>query len=388
MKISSVRVIPLGYMKDFPPIPRSFAIIRVETDSGIVGYGEASSSYGHSYPLVVKEIVEGVLSKVLIGKDPLDIATLTVEMQKYAWPYLGWGGVANAAIGAVEISLWDIRGKAEQLPICELLGKKVDHVSLYGTGTTYFEKPPEWHAEFMDRALERGFKAVKARVGHQPEWDLSLVRTLRNHIGSDINLMVDAYMTYSQAMAVAMIDAFEPYGIYFMEEPIALFRLDNLAELRQATETRIAIGERIFSKHRFEEIIKMKAADVIQPDVTIVGGIAAYQEVCALARKHAVELSPHIGGLSAIGIAANLHAACAHDNISFFEYDLGPYQPLRDVLIRDPLFSLERIESGFLQLPEGPGLGIDVDESKFEQYPYEPGLVYPDVYPDYGFNLN
>jgi L-alanine-DL-glutamate epimerase-like enolase superfamily enzyme len=388
MKISSVRVIPLGYMKDFPPIPRSFALTRVETDAGIVGYGEASSSYGHSYPFVVKEIVEGVLTRALLGRDPLEVASLTVEMQKYAWPYLGWDGVANAAIGALEVALWDICGKAEGVPVCDLLGRKADQVSLYGTGTTYFEMTPEWHAEFMDRALERGFGAVKARVGHDPDWDVSLVRTLRAHIGKDVRLMVDAYMTYGHDTASSMIRAFEPYDIYFVEEPIGLFALDNLARLAQETETKIAVGERIFSKYRFEEILQRKAADVVQPDATIVGGILAFQEVCELARKHNAEISPHIGGLTAVGIAANLHAACAQDGVTFFEYDLGPYQPLRDDLVRDPVFSLDRIGSGILRLPEGVGLGIDVDESKFEQYVYQPGDVYPDVYPHYGFNLN
>lgn len=388
MKISDVRVIPLGYQKDFPPIPRSFALIRVETDTGMLGYGEASSSYGHSYPLVVKEIVEGVLSRALLGKDPLDIQTRTVEMQKYAWPYLGWDGVANAAIGAVEIALWDIRGKVEALPVCALLGQQCDQVRLYGTGTTYFEMAPQWHAEFMNPALAHGFGAVKARVGHQPEWDLSLVRALREHVGADIDLMVDAYMTYSQAMAVEMVQAFEPYDIYFVEEPVALFGLEQLANLVGCTDTRVAVGERIFSKYRFEEIIKRRAADVVQPDVTIVGGMAAFLDVCRLACEHDLEVSPHLGGLTAVGIAANLHAACAHGNISYFEYDLGPYQPLRDELIREPIFALDRIELGVLRVPEGPGLGIDLDESQFEPFAYRPGDVYPDVYPSYGFNLN
>jgi L-alanine-DL-glutamate epimerase-like enolase superfamily enzyme len=371
-------------MKDFPRIPRSFALLRLETDGGVVGYGETSSSYGHSYPNVVREIVEGILAKALIGRDPTDIAGLVKGMRRYVWPYLGWEGVGNSAIGAAEIALYDILGKVEGRPLYQLLGATRDRIPLYGTGTTFFEQPPEWHAAFFDGALEHGFTAVKARVGRDRDWDLDLVRTVRHHIGPDVKLMVDAYMTYGRDTALAMAEEFEQYDIHFLEEPVSQYRLDVLQELRADCRIPIAVGERVFSPFGFERIIAHQAADILQPDVTIVGGVESFAVVCELARESGVRVCPHIGGLTAVGIAAGLHTALAHGNCEMLEFDLGPYQPLRDDMIAQRVFALTAIEDGELKAPDGPGLGIEVNEEKFATYAYQPGAVYPDVYPHYG----
>lgn len=388
MKITEISVIPLGYLKDFPRIPRSFAIVRVRTDEGVVGYGEASSSYGHSYPDVIKTIIDSVLSRILIGEDPREIDALLLKMQKYTWPYLGWNGVANSAIGAIEIALWDILGKVAGKPIYQLLNATRKSILLYGTGTTYFEMTPAWHAAFMDRAMRQDFQAIKVRVANNATWDVDVVRTVREHIGPDIKLMVDAYMSYSMDQALNMIERFREYDIYFMEEPISFFRLEEMAMVTEKSLVPIAIGERIFSVFGFEEIVKWKAASILQPDATIVGGIKAFNEVCELAKANGLEVCPHIGGLTAIGIAANLHASVSNDNCTFVEYDLGPYQPLRDDLIQEPIFAIESVSGGKLCVPEGPGLGINVDEEKFLKYQYKAGAVYPDVYPHYGFSFS
>ncbi|MDA8037598.1 MAG: mandelate racemase/muconate lactonizing enzyme family protein [Actinomycetota bacterium] len=384
MKIASVRVIPLGHMKDEPAIPRSFALVRIESDEGIVGWGEASSAYGHSYPLVVKEVVEGVLARALVGKEVFAIEHRLFDMRRYATQFLGSSGVVSQAIGGVEIALWDILGKACGLPLFQLLGGRRSEVRLYGTGTTYFEMEPTWHAEYFAKCLAHGFRGVKVRVGKAPDWDLSLVSTVRDFIGDDVALYVDAFMSYSPESALEMARRFSDYGVGFFEEPVRQEVLGNLTRLVERSPIPIAVGERLYSVREFEAVVRARAADVLQPDATIVGGLREALRVCDLGALGGYRVIPHIGGLSAVGIAANLHVACASDAVSELEYDIGPYQPLRDEILMEPVFSLESIDGGVLRPPESGGLGIEIDELRLEAFAYERGDVYPDIYPHYG----
>lgn len=384
MKINSVRVVPLGHMKDEPEIPRSFALVRVDCGDGMVGWGEASSAYGHSYPFVVKEIVEGVLARALIGKAALDIEERLFDMRRYATQFLGASGVVSQAIGGVEIALWDLLGKAGNLPLYRLLGGRRSEVRLYGTGTTYFEKDPDWHAKYFSNCIAHGFSGVKVRVGKSREWDLALVRAVRDFVGPDVEVYVDAFMSYSQRMALEMAREFHDLAVGFFEEPIRQEVLGGLTRLVEKSPVPIAVGERLYSAREFQAVIEARAADVLQPDATIVGGLREALRVCELGALSGCRVVPHIGGLSAVGIAANLHLACASDAVVELEYDIGPYQPLRDEILRDPLLSLDGIEGGVLPAPQGPGLGIDIDEEQLAKFAYVPGAVYPDIYPQYG----
>jgi len=384
MKIKTVQVIPLGHMKDQPAIPRSFALVRIESDEGVVGWGEASSAYGHSYPLVVKEVVEGVLARALIGKNVFDIEQRLFDMRRYATQFLGASGIISQAIGGVEIALWDILGKTAGLPLYQILGGRRSEVRLYGTGTTYFEMEPAWHAKYFENCLAHGFRGVKVRVGKSKEWDLSLVSTVREFIGDDVALYVDAFMSYSPQLALEMARKFADYGVGFFEEPIRQEVIGSLTKLVERSPIPIAVGERLYSAREFNAVMQAKAADVLQPDATIVGGIREAQRVCDLGGLNGFRVVPHIGGLTAVGIAANLHLACSSDAVSELEYDIGPYQPLRDEILSDPILSLDSIEGGVLRAPSGGGLGIDIDETKLAVFTYEPGDVYPDIYPHYG----
>jgi L-alanine-DL-glutamate epimerase-like enolase superfamily enzyme len=145
----------------------------------------------------------------------------------------------------------------------------------------------------------------------------------------------------------------------------------------------IAVGERVFTLYGFDLVVDYKAADILQPDVTICSGIMECLQVDALAKTNNMEVYPHIGGLTAIGIAANIHFA-AVVGTHMLEYDFSPYQPLRDELINYPIFSLENLVDGCIRVPDGPGLGIEVDEDTFEKFPFKEGKIYPDIYPQLG----
>jgi D-galactarolactone cycloisomerase len=224
---------------------------------------------------------------------------------------------------------------------------------------------------------------VKTRIGSGPAADLKQIAGVREHIGPSIELMVDAYWSYSLRSAILLAKRMEEYDVYFFEEPMPQYQLEGYERLCAESPVPIAVGERIYSLPGFELVIRHNAGDLLQPDATVAGGIFECVEIAALARASDRIVIPHIGGLTAVGLAANLHLAAVIDS-PMLEYDLGPYQPLRDELLLDPIFSIDRIRDGCLPVPEGPGLGIEIDEAAFDRFPYAPGDVYPDLFPQFG----
>ena len=381
MKIREVTTISLGYTKVDPEMHRSFALVRVVTDEGHIGYGEASSSYGHSYPTVVKAIVDDVLADLLIGKDPLAIRARLADMHLWLDGYLGWDGVSAQVIGAIEIALWDILGKDKGVSIATLLGAGIDSLPLYATGS--FERDLDWHETYFDETLATGIKGIKVRLGNDPLRDIQLIARTRDRIGDEVHLMADGYWTYSPDQAIRLARQMEEFNVSFYEEPIPQYMIEGLAAVRTASPVRIAVGERVFSLAGFRDVVHHRAADVLQPDPTLCGGILECLDVAALARAHDLAVVPHVGGLTAVGVAAGLHLAAAIEP-ELMEYDPDPYQPLRDELLVDPIFGMDRIVDGRLQVPPGPGLGIELNESILEAYPFTRGTLYQEIYPEHG----
>ncbi len=383
MKITEIDVIGLGYERKVSPMQRGFALVRVKTDTDIVGWGEASTSYGHIYPNVVRAIVDDAIGRAIIGKDPLNIRARLHDMKLYVHPWLGWDGISAQAIGAVETALWDILGKASQMSIAQLFGAQRETVPLYGTGTVKPGEDPRWHGEFFDKLLKNGFQGVKTRISSGIEGDLRQIAGVREYIGPDIKLMVDGYFCYTPSSAIKLAKLMAPYDPFFLEEPVPQHMLPGLEALCRQSPVPIAYGERTYSLSGFEILVNRRAADILQPDVTVCGGILECIEIDALAKAHNLRVFPHIGGLSAVGLAANLQLA-AIINCEMLEYDGSHFQPMRDELLCDPIFDWDHLENGCLRIPEGPGLGIEIDESVLEKYPFRKGRFYPDVFPQFG----
>ncbi|SFQ00110.1 galactonate dehydratase [Oscillibacter sp. PC13] len=390
MKIRDIKTYPLMYMKPSPKLPRTFILVKVETDEGIFGWGEASSAYGHSFPMVVKEIIDGTFKRILVGEDPLQIERLVTKMRTYIWGYLGSNGVSCQAISAVEIALWDILGKVAGLPVYKLLGADKDRVKVYATGAANFTVDYDWHMEFFERNLREGYTGVKVRVGKSKDWDEEFVRRVRELVGPDINVMIDAYMTYKPDTAIEMANRFAPYKPYFYEEPLSQYDLSSLERISRISPVPIALGERVCSLYAFKELVERKIGNIFQPDATIVGGIKECLAVCTMAEAFSIPCIPHIGGCAAVGYAANLHVALASRNVSMLELDGADYQPMRDEILVDPIFDATNggvLKDGTIHAPEKPGLGIDINEEAFEKFPYTRGITYNDVFPQYGAGI-
>ncbi len=378
MKIIDVSVRMLSHMKAQPPMRRTYAIVRVETDRGLVGWGEASTNYGHSYPTVIRAIVEDVLGRNLVGRDPADIGERTAEMHGLLDGYLGWSGVASQAIGAVEIALWDIAGKAAGKSIARLLGGEPAPLKLYATGTTMFDASPAWYADYFGPALERGITGLKARLGTEADAAVERAAALRAAVGPRIDLMVDAYWGFLPDDAAELAERLAPLRIAFFEEPAPQHHPD-FDGLQARFPMPIAVGERVYSPREFEDIAMKRSARVLEPDACICGGISAAMQVAAIARAHGLALVPHLGSPTAIGLAANLQWAAAA-RCELVEFDVYPDLPMRDAIVADPVFALDRVVDGHLAPPDRPGLGIEIDESALQRFPYEAGATYAEVF--------
>jgi L-alanine-DL-glutamate epimerase-like enolase superfamily enzyme len=381
-RITEIRAILLGYRKTDPPMQRGFALVRIETETGRVGFGEASSNWGHSYPTVIETIVDDVVAPNLTGRDAANVRGRLEQLHVLLDGYLGWDGVSAQVIGAVEIALWDLLGQDAGLPVSALLGGGRAELGLYGTGTTMFEETPEWHARYFDAALAKGVKGVKVRLGKDPAADLALVRTVRDHVGPDVLLMADAYWGYAPDEALDLALELAEYDVYFFEEPSPQYDLAGLQRLCERSPVRIAAGERIYSPSHYGTVAERRAAHVFEPDASICGGILACLEVVAIARAHGIRVVPHVGGPTPIGMAANLHWAAAA-GCPLIEYDIDPHQPIRDRLARGGALGFDTIERGMLGVPTGPGLGIEIDEEMFESFPYRSGETYAEVFPEH-----
>lgn len=381
MRITAVDPIELGYRKVDPSMARSFAVVRIETDAGLVGWGEASTNWGHSYPTVFSAAVRDACAGPLRGTDPTDVRGRLAQLHVLLDGYLGWEGLTSQVIGAIEIACWDIAGQALDTPVHRLLGAASRPLQLYGTGTTMFDEDASYHAHYFDQAIEHGFRGFKVRLGRQVADDVATVAAVRDHVGPDATIGVDSYWFHDARTALEVAEALGPFGVSFFEEPVPQMRVDELVWLAARSPIPIAVGERVYSPNQYDQLARVGAVNVFQPDASICGGILACMEIAEIAGRRGIAVYPHVGGPTIIGLAANLHWAVAAD-VPWCEYDIDPHQPLvTDV--GGPALGLADITGGVIAPPEGPGLGVSLPDDIAERFPYVPGDTYAEVFPDH-----
>jgi L-alanine-DL-glutamate epimerase-like enolase superfamily enzyme len=381
MKITAIDPLELGYRKVDPPMARSFAVVRIETDGGHVGWGEASTNWGHSYPTVFSAAVRDVCAGPLLGTDPTDVRGRVQQLHVLLDGYLGWEGLTSQVIGAIEIACWDLLGQVLEAPVHRLLGAHRRPLQLYGTGTTMFEEDASFHAHYFDDALGHGFRGFKVRLGRAVADDVATVAAVREHVGADALIGVDSYWFHDARTALELAEALRPLDVGFFEEPVPQMRGDDLAWLNARSPIPVAVGERVYSPMQFDHLGRTGGAGVFQPDASICGGILACMEIAASAARRGIAVYPHVGGPTVIGLAANLHWAVAAD-VPWMEYDIDPYQPLVTEVGAAPI-GLADIVDGELAPPDGPGLGVALPDDVAERFPYAPGDTYAEVFPEH-----
>lgn len=345
---------------------RTAMLVEVISDEGPSGFGEA---YGPA--AATRTIVEELYRPRLLGRDPLDTQVLWEELYNAFRDY-GRKGLPIAALSAVDIALWDLKGKALGLPISKLLGGPFrGEVEAYATGL-YRRHVPDQAAALAEEAkgyAAQGFSAMKLKVGFGLEEDLRNVRAVREAIGGEPRLMVDANHAYDATQAIRLGRLIEPYDIHWFEEPVVPEDLDGYLQVKQALKIPIAGGEAEYTRYGFRELITKRAVDIVQPDLCACGGFSEALKIWALASTWGVTYCPHVWG-SAVGLYASLQLAAAlppnplalSPTGLLFELDRTP-NPFREKLASTPLVR----KGPVIEVPRGPGLGLELDREMLKQ---------------------
>ena len=328
---------------------RNWLFVKVFTDAGIYGVGEASG-----WPRVVETAIKD-LSTILIGDNPFEIEKIWQKMLLAMMGHGMTGIVGGGAMTGIEMALWDIKGKALGVPVYELLGGKIrDRVRLYT------------HAHTADRARElvdRGYNALKTGGVSDP---LSKVAAMRRALGDEIDLMVDIHGPpwLTTKDAINMGQALEEYGLLFYEDPVAPEDIEAIARVSAAVNIPIAAGERLATIWGTKELIEREIVDVIQPDTGRAGGLLQMKKIAAMAEAHYITFAPHDGSLGPVAEMAAVHLCSTLPNFLILEHLEDDVPQRYEVMQPQPT-----IVDGFMLVPDAPGLGVDIVEEAIAQYP-------------------
>jgi galactonate dehydratase len=362
---------------------QNWHFVKVTTDEGLVGVGEASlEGRERTVATAVEE-----LSRYLIGEDPGPIEHHWQRLNRHGF----WRGgvILNSAIAGIEQALWDIKGKKLGAPVYELLGGPTRRrVRVY----THLGGPtPEATVERARELMAMGYRAFKMgsgqpiQAGRQPEpvdertiirRTVEKVRAVREAVGPDVLLMLDNHGRFMPAFAIELMHALQPFDMLFLEELVPPENLDALEKVANVkANVPLATGERLFSKWEFRDLIGKQIVDVVQPDICHAGGILELKKIAAMAEAYYIQVAPHNPN-GPVATAASLHLAAAIPNFLILETAYA--EPFRSRVQKRGL----TIEDGWIELPTAPGLGVELDEEVIRAHPYAPHDYAPLYYPD------
>lgn len=373
MLIKRFDVFPLSY-----PEPndnnalRSVVLVRLETADGTAGWGECISQF-HESTLATATLIENGFKELIVGQDPLNIEALWESMRDRAWWYGDAGGIAAFAISAVDMALWDLKGRLLGVPLHQLLGGKL-HERLPACASTHPKlfTIDEMAAELAEH-ITNGFQLVKvgfgkkgqANLGVEEARDLAFVKAVRAAIGPDAGFIVDigAKVRWDTARAVRSARAFAEYGLTWFEDVFPVTNLKAWAHLRQAAPgLKLATGERLWTLEGYHRLLEAGICDVILIDPGRVEGITGMQKIIQLAARYNIAMDAHSWS-SAINTAASIHLSLCAQRPMIME--LKPFEnPMQHELVRTPIAQRE----GWVYAPEGAGLGVEVNEAVVAKY--------------------
>ena len=372
MKIAKVEPIPVAYPEpnDFNAT-RYLCLVKITTDDGIVGWGESITQFPEANPAVAA-IING-LSEFIVGRNPIDTEATWRAMKERAWWYGYGGGLASNAIAAIDIALWDIKGKALSVSVCNLLGGPVhDKLPAIASSHGHHESIPAMAEEALGW-MESGLQGMKvgfgkrgnARLGYEHNRDVDYVRAMREALGPDKSIMIDLgyAIKWDVSTAVKRVQAFDEYDIAWIEEPLGAWDPEGYATLRAKTKTLIAYGEREWNLDGYERVLSTETCDVIGVDPGRAEGITGFKKVADRVEYYRRQANAHAWS-SAIVTAASLAISFSSPACKLFEFK--PLRnPMQHELVPEPI---EHIDGWVYPPIERPGLGIEVDESVVNRY--------------------
>ena len=371
MKITAVKSYAVH-----PGWRKNLIFVKVETDAGIHGWGEAYSQYDRDTAVMAQL---HALGPYLTGRSPFDIKHFT----QFAFDdYAARRGSVElfCAISGIEQAMWDIVGKATQQPVYNLLGGRYrDKIRVYANGWSYGMKEPDDYARAAEKVVKQGFTAMKFDPLPSP-WRtyipkeherraIRVVKAIRDAVGPDVDLLIEQHRRLAPMHAIRLDKQLAEFDLYWMEESCQAEFPDELAQIRREIGVPMVIGEATYTKTGFRPLLEKRSADILNPDVACVGGILELKEIAAMAEPFLVAVSPHNYNSTLVALASTVHASATMPNFIITEYFL-PFVDFCDKISPNQL----KPRNGYIELPTAPGLGVDVDEEALKQHPAK---VYP-----------
>ncbi|AJE47534.1 mandelate racemase/muconate lactonizing enzyme family protein [Celeribacter indicus] len=367
---------------------RSPVIVEAHTDEGITGLGEAALAYGSAAPAACV-MIEELAQRFVIGRNPFEIEAIYADLYDHTFWARGGGPVIYAAISALEQTLWDIKARALGVPVYELLGGKVrDDVRVYANGWSFSADTPRDIALAAERAVAAGYDALKMyplsevdpshpngifRHVSQRRYDremrdhaVEMVRAVRDAVGPDVELMVDMSAELSADAIIQVGQALEEFDLMFLEEPVEPSNVAALRAVADKLNVSIAVGERLYSRYGFRDVIESQAAGILQPDIGNTGGLWEAKKIAAMAEAYSLRVAPHVcAGPVASAVALHLDASLTN----FVIQELYPFRvPEHFALVDDPVEP--RVKNGRVTLPSGPGYGVNLSSEAMAEHLY------------------
>jgi len=371
MKITAVKSFPVH-----PGWRKNLIFVKVETDTGIYGWGEAYSQYDRDTAVMAQL---NALGPYLTGRSPFDIKHFT----QFAFDdYAARRGSVElwCAISGIEQALWDIVGKACGQPVYNLLGGKYrEKIRVYANGWSYGMKEPEDYARAAEKVVKAGFTAMKFDPLPAPwrtyipkeheKHAIRVVKAIRDAVGPDVDLLIEQHRRLAPMHAIRLDKQLAEFDLYWMEESCQAEYPDELALIRREIGVPMVIGEATYTKTGFRPLLEKRSADILNPDVACVGGILELKEIGAMAESFLVAMSPHNYNSTLVALASTVHVSATMPNFIITEYFL-PFVDFCDKISPNQL----KPKDGYIELPTAPGLGVDVDEEVLKNFPAK---VYP-----------
>lgn len=379
MKITHIQAWPISF-----PVPadksvklgigrsvkRDAVLVRVETDDGLVGWGEAH--HGRC-PGAIARLIDTTMRELVIGMDALDVSGVWAHVYKMQIGSHGMGAAAALALSGLDLALWDIRCQVANLPLYALLGGKNKPIKAYAGGISLGWQDPSSLAEEARQYVEQGYRAVKLRVGDTVARDISRVCAVRAALGDDIDILVDANTSYTLDDVRRVQPAYDELNVGWLEEPFPAHDLGLYRRAAKLGRTPLAAGENHYTRYEFEPLIASESVGFVQPDLSKTGGVTESIKIAALAAAHRISINPHTSA-TAINMATSIHFLCGIDNPGYFEADLTAYNPFRDHLTDQSPYRID--VNGCVNATEGIGVGLQIDQKFIAAHPLIEGPCY------------
>jgi D-galactarolactone cycloisomerase len=379
MRIADIRAVPISF-----PVPaeksvrlgigrsvkRDSVLVRVETDDGHVGWGEAH--HGRC-PGAIAKLVDTTLRELVLGFDAHDVAGVWARVYKMQLASHGMGAAAALALSGLDIALWDIKCQATGLPLYQLLGGASKPIKAYAGGIALGWQEPALLAEEALRHVADGYRALKLRMGDTPQRDIARLRAVRKAVGEDIDILTDANTAYTLDDVRRVMPAFEECNVGWLEEPFP--PQDRRAYAVAATLGRVplAAGENHYTRYEFATLLEDGHVQFVQPDLSKTGGVTESMRIAAMASAQKLTVNPHTSA-TAINMATTIQFLCAVDNPGYFEGDVTSLNPFRDALADKAPYQLD--DKGCVRPHEGVGIGLKVDLHFIAEHPLIDGPCY------------